>query len=71
MLTLDFVVYKRMRRLQMYLLEQLKEGVISTGIEEAVGSKGLRFRQSESGMFTRIPSGDIEKAVPYDFRVKV
>lgn len=55
----------------MYLLEQLKEGVISTEIEEAAGSKGLHFRQSESGMFTRIPSGDIEKAVPYDFRVKV
>lgn len=55
----------------MYLLEQLKEGVISTEMEESAELKGLHIRQSEFGMFTRIPSGDIEKAVLYDFRVKV
>lgn len=55
----------------MYLLEQLEEGVISAEMEEAAGSKRLHGTRSEFGMFTRIPSGDIEKAVPYDFRVKV
>lgn len=32
-------------------------------MEEAARLKGLDVRRSEFGLFTRIPSGDIEKAV--------
>lgn len=40
LLMLDFVVRKRMRGLWVYLLEQLKDGFISTEMEEAAREQG-------------------------------